>query len=890
VIGACRVSDFEYRPAQVKAANKVLLNLEEIDNLILNGPTGCLVGSTEINLNRASNGFRISLQEAYEHWVGSPLSVQYGLCKCGCGHSTRISSQTHSGKGEVKGVALDFVRGHKNRSILWDKSTPTLIRSLCDNNISLNQVIDIVQSGIKPVYELRLENGFTLVGTHDHEILSSKGWTPLGSLRRGDTVAIDFVVPFKSGISKRTKNIDLYVTGMINHPFSTTLKASKKNPKGNARTPIHRIVFESIINNLSVDEFINRIRENDRVSDLLFVNPALYHVHHADGDHSNNDPGNLVLTTISDHNKLHKRHENFNNSIPGFVPVRSILFVGEEMTYDVKCAAPHHNFSANGIIVHNCGKSGIAFLLHERLREENPDHKTTIFCNQKLLQDQYADFLDDKDDIMVMKGKSNYECFNDPRVTVEDAPCQHGISCKDKDFCEYWQRRKRLPYVPLLIINYHMVLSLLDTETGWTRKTDLSIYDESHSLADIITDYYKISVSNQEIPYYQKIWKLLEKVGTEKEVIKYESFCARTDGSKGPIASLMDDLDAIMHGIASLRFEDPMDIVENLFMSKISITTTIANLLQQQPDFLMKNKHLLSTVNSLLNRETNFCHKCQHWHDFRERVRYVPDFQRRDEIITYSLTPLKVDTVVEPLLKTLSPKRQFMSATIFPRVFMGYVGIKDNYRHLQLPNNIPVENRQIIMQPIASFNSFNLKQGEPEFEDLIGTLISLLEMHAERDESGVIFTPSYNLSFLLKRSLEKAARQLDYTILINQAAEGRDSVIENFRNVNNKRRLLISPSFSEGINFEDDISRFQVVVKAPFRSLGDAFVKERMKVDKEWYELDCLIRVIQSLGRSCRHVNDFCISYVFDLNVLRLYQKYQRDVPQWFKDSVVIQN
>lgn len=40
--------------------------------------------------------------------------------------------------------------------------------------------------------------------------------------------------------------------------------------------------------------------------------------------------------------------------------LKSIEKLGEEMTYDICCAAPNHNFVANGIVVHNSGKSVMA--------------------------------------------------------------------------------------------------------------------------------------------------------------------------------------------------------------------------------------------------------------------------------------------------------------------------------------------------------------------------------------------------------------------------------------------------------------------------------------------------------------------------------------------------
>jgi Rad3-related DNA helicase len=388
-----------------------------------------------------------------------------------------------------------------------------------------------------------------------------------------------------------------------------------------------------------------------------------------------------------------------------------------------------------------------------------------------------------------------------------------------------------------------------------------------HSIADIITDYYKITASNAEVPYYAKLMKALEKTGT-KDIKK--------------------DLDQIMHNLSSLRFDNPVDTIQDLFYSRVSLTTSLYDLLEKMPKFLMDNKGLLSAISSLYNRETHFCNKCQHWSRLRSSVKYVEDYQKSDEVVSFSLTPLRVDTVVEPMLKTLSKKRQFMSATIFPRVFMKYIGLREPFRYVQLPSNIPKENRQVIINPVASFNNSNLNKGCVEFEDLVDVINSLLEFHSKEGHSGVIFTPSYKLSSLLKKELDAKAKKLGYKILTNYGADGRDFIIEQFRNIKVKKRLLISPSFSEGINFEDDISRFQIIVKAPFKSLGDTYVKEKISIDREWYELDCIMKVLQSCGRSCRHSEDYSISYLLDGNILRLYKKYKADIPDWFKEAVIL--
>lgn len=42
------------------------------------------------------------------------------------------------------------------------------------------------------------------------------------------------------------------------------------------------------------------------------------------------------------------------------VKILAIIPAGKEKTYDISMKAPHHNFVANGLVVHNCGKSLVA--------------------------------------------------------------------------------------------------------------------------------------------------------------------------------------------------------------------------------------------------------------------------------------------------------------------------------------------------------------------------------------------------------------------------------------------------------------------------------------------------------------------------------------------------
>lgn len=65
-------------------------------------------------------------------------------------------------------------------------------------------------------------------------------------------------------------------------------------------------------------------------------------------------------TNKSKRKMIKNSYSNFSQGVPNFIKIRSIKKLGEEDTYDIECEYPHHNFSANGIIVHNSGKSTFA--------------------------------------------------------------------------------------------------------------------------------------------------------------------------------------------------------------------------------------------------------------------------------------------------------------------------------------------------------------------------------------------------------------------------------------------------------------------------------------------------------------------------------------------------
>lgn len=108
----------------------------------------------------------------------------------------------------------------------------------------------------------------------------------------------------------------------------------------------------------------------------------------------------------------------------------------------------------------------------------------------------------------------------------------------------------------------------------------------------------------------------------------------------------------------------------------------------------------------------------------------------------------------------------------------------------------------------------------------------------------------------------------------------------NFHIKSKEPTVLVSPSFTEGIDLTGKLSRFQIIVKMPFPYMGDNYVKEKMARVETWYNWQTLKTVIQSSGRSIRDYDDYAITYILDSDWNFLKNKNLNMIPIWFKNAI----
>ena len=307
--------------------------------LKLGGYAGCLSGDT---LVRYSRGDR----------VGSRLIPLRDLY---------LKFNGHSGSG--RGAAQKWP----------NRNAPTFLKSLWPNGVvSRNRVVAVFESGIKQVIRLVFSSGKCLVLTEDHPIATPDGdFVAAGDLLVGDSV-------LACGTMKATKGEGLrldrrphrVVVNTRYHPFGAT-KTVVCNGVSYAytRVPRARLVVEAAVNRISYSEFVHCLKTNAEASATFVFMPKDVDVHHRNEDTMDDSIGNLEVLPHKEHARRHGKEENFHKDYLQEVKVMSTTPAGEEMTYDVQMSSPANNFSANGIFVHNTGKSTLLSLFAERSRQ-----------------------------------------------------------------------------------------------------------------------------------------------------------------------------------------------------------------------------------------------------------------------------------------------------------------------------------------------------------------------------------------------------------------------------------------------------------------------------------------------------------------------------------------
>jgi len=224
-------------------------------------------------------------------------------------------------------------------------------------NVFLNKIENVVDAGVKEVYELETRGGHVLRLTADHKLWVGDGFLPLSKLDVGDKVFVNPGRPqYVGGRQPKPHRDEILVKY---HPFGPIKVV---NGCTYHRLDFAYVVYEAARNGMTFEgyrKYLNTAPHRD-IDCLWAVQPG-YVIHHRDLNPFNNVLSNLELLSDSAHRQLHIEETKSHIQIKVQPDVIwSINKIGLEQCYDIQCADPYNNFVAEGIVVHNSGKSWLS--------------------------------------------------------------------------------------------------------------------------------------------------------------------------------------------------------------------------------------------------------------------------------------------------------------------------------------------------------------------------------------------------------------------------------------------------------------------------------------------------------------------------------------------------
>lgn len=501
------------------------------------------------------------------------------------------------------------------------------------------------------------------------------------------------------------------------------------------------------------------------------------------------------------------------------------------------------------------GKTGLAYQIYKAM-----NCRTLVLNNNNVLVNQYIDLLEEnlQEECSSCKGANNYQCRKDPTKTPANSNCAK-ISCPffraRLPGCEYYDRRKKMNEMPLVISNYQLILSLLDAGSP-IENYDLIICDECHNIEDIIVDYATVSITenivNEICGYNDKIKRSRSLSDYSKEILNQKA----------------RELREIVLSTNDNNYLNNFEIFHNYIAD---IVTILSNMGDNDNDFGY-NDYLTKIV----QKWNNYCNS-------QDKENFLYDSESNE---AHRLVPLKIDEFFSGYMKRIGRKIVLMSATVINHKNMiKDLGLDDNkVEYIELPSKFPKENR-----PIVPLNTARVKitdkdyQYSDDFKVLIETIVNLLNTHKQLGQSGVIYCNSYKLCSMIYNNIKN---RVNYNILMNTNAAESKIVLEKFLDTKIKNRLLISPSFAEGVNFGGDISKFQIIPKVPYLYLGSKRIATKTRLNGRWYTNKTIQNIIQASGRSVRSKEDEAVTYILDMDFERCYNQYKEDYPIWFNEAI----
>jgi len=471
-----------------------------------------------------------------------------------------------------------------------------------------------------------------------------------------------------------------------------------------------------------------------------------------------------------------------------------------------------------------------------------------ILTGTNVLTDQYAETFDGVRDFLLVKGANNYEC----EVLDETAGscCEKAMrKSKEPDLvamadkfcgkCEFASIKKRKHVAEHLITNYsYFFIDRLFTNQHAYRT--ITVWDEAHLISDAFAEHCAVYVSEKRLTGF--VLELVEnlKLDIDNSLLKslndFKKHLSKGTINDDNYLSLLEALHSTYKAIE----ERATDSAKQIIRTDLTGYSKLSRLGKKYGDLACKIGDLLA-------------------------YQYEHVFEYNKEAKELSVKPIFVGSMFNTLIN--SDFQLFMSATVSETLLVETLGLNPvETKFIKLPPSFPIENKKVVFLGVEKLNYTTMKDVAVQ-KKLANACKKLVARHGDEGESGIILTPSFDVT----EQIANAINFKNVEVFQHERGTKLAPLVESFKRFEGPA-VLISPSMFEGLSLDDDLSRYQILVKSPYASLGEKRMKYIADHHPNMYQLATILKIIQGAGRSVRSEEDFAVTYCLDQQLSWLWK------------------
>jgi Rad3-related DNA helicase len=518
------------------------------------------------------------------------------------------------------------------------------------------------------------------------------------------------------------------------------------------------------------------------------------------------------------------------------------------------------------------GKTIIAFMLCKCVdkllgkkaanKDELSDKLLYYLTSSKALQEQIANDIERfgfYPTMAMLKGTSNYVCtplqerwmpgfpenyyYNDRLCIGVDKNNLLEYPCYST--CPYLCARDVASESMMAILNYHYFLTVMRGDpTARTYKPfdkrHLTICDEAHLIPDIVCDMFNLkltlTISQKVRKFANSLFNTETRRNLNEAVTRIESLFKYPTLTIEGLRMMIRQLNIISKLLSSFtdvevnkggtNFVQKAKLVEYLdnYMNNVEV---VENLLKRQDDLFIE-----SNFSATINGENYY---------------------------THTIRDLSETEVIKNNFICNLDKAVFMSATIgktneFVKLF-GLDGTK--YRAFSVPSTFDFKQSPINCMRSGYLNYSNFRNN---IDGVLRDTIKIVEGKHSR-ECGIIHTVTKDIATMFKNKIQNTPNPSRY--LFYDTSEQKEECIALLKTSPEKFYVIVGYSLYEGIDLYDDQGRFNILIKVPYAALTE-YIKRKIERYPFWYNRATSEKVIQAIGRTNRHTNDYSVTYLMD--------------------------